>query len=51
MKHPSLAIKKLEDGSLVLCKELEEEQTGKLLMRILYFTWISRFYLIRTVRY
>ena len=29
MKHPSLAIKKLEDGSLVLCKELEEEQTGK----------------------
>ena len=29
MKHPSLAIKKLADGSLVLCKELEEEQTGK----------------------
>ena len=29
MKHPSLAIKKLEDGSLVLCKELEEEQTGE----------------------
>ena len=29
MKHPSLAIKKLADGSLVLCKELEEEQTGE----------------------
>ena len=29
MEHPSLAIKKLADGSLVLCKELEEEQTGK----------------------
>ena len=29
MKHPSLAIKKLADGSLVLCKELEEDQTGE----------------------
>lgn len=32
MKHPGLAIKKLEDGSLVLCKaQLEAEQTGKVL--------------------